>query len=106
MEKRVEKIVNLLDSKKAEFIETFDLSDKDYIAQRVIIANSLGLKHTLALLEYLKEDLKKNNEFILAVEETEEWAICDLGDIMIHIMIPEYRQKYNLEEFLSNLDIN
>jgi len=25
----------------------------------------------------------------------------DTGDILIHLMTPEYRTKYNLEEFLS-----
>ncbi len=103
MNDRIEKIVELLDSKKAEDIQTFDLTGKDYIAQRVVIANSLGTKHTLALLEYLKEFLKQQGESILSVDESEDWAVCDLGDIIIHVMTPEYREKYDLEEFLQKL---
>ncbi len=103
MENRVDMIVELLDSKKGEDIQTFDLSGKDYIAQRVIIANSLGTKHTLALLDYLKEELKKKGEKVLSVDESEDWAICDLGDIIIHVMTAEYREKYNLEEFLQDI---
>jgi ribosome silencing factor RsfS/YbeB/iojap len=100
---RVEAIVELLDSKKGEDIQTFDLSAKDYIADSVIIVNSLGNKHTVALLEYLREFLKQNNEKILNIDESEDWAICDLGDIIIHIMTAEYREKYNLEEFLQTI---
>ena len=103
IEKRVEAIVELLDSKKGEDIQTFDLSSKDYIADRVIIVNSLGNKHTVALLEYLREFLKKQGEKILQIDESEDWAICDLSDIIIHIMTSEYREKYNLEEFLQNI---
>jgi len=103
IDKRVEAIVELLDSKKGEDIQTFDLSNKDYIADRVIIANSLGNKHTIALLEYLKEFLKAKGEKILRIDESEDWAICDLGDIIIHIMTKEYREKYNLEEFLQTI---
>jgi len=39
----------------------------------------------------------------LASDATDEWAVADLGDILIHIMIPEYRQRYSLETFLSEL---
>lgn len=103
IEKRVEHIVQLLDSKKGEDIQTFDLSSKDYIADRVVIANSLGNKHTAALLEYLKDDLKKAGEKVLHIDESEDWAICDMGDIIVHVMTAEYREKYNLEEFLQNI---
>jgi len=103
IDERVEAIVELLDRKKGEDIQTFDLSNKDYIADRVIIVNSLGNKHTVALLEYLKEFLKAQGEKILRIDESEDWAICDLGDIIIHIMTIEYREKYNLEEFLQNI---
>jgi ribosomal silencing factor RsfS len=30
-------------------------------------------------------------------------VVADLGDILIHIMTPLYRQRYNLEAFLSEL---
>lgn len=39
---RVESIVKILDDKKAEEIEVFNLDDADYIAKRVVIANSLN----------------------------------------------------------------
>ena len=58
MNKRVEKISNILDTNKAEAIEVFDLQDKDYIVDYVIIASSLGQRHTEALLDHLKKGLK------------------------------------------------
>ncbi len=100
---RVEKIVALLDEKKAENIQAFNLKDSDYFVEKVIIATSLGEKHTPALFEYLKEFLKKIDEKILFVEESEEWIVIDLGDILIHLMTPEYRSKYNIEEFLQEI---
>ena len=103
MNERIEKIVELLDSKKGEDIQTFDLSAKDYIANSVVIVNSLGGKHTVALLGYLKEFLKAQGENIINIDESQDWAICDLGDIIIHIMTPEYREKYDLEEFLQKM---
>jgi len=103
IESRIEDIVKILDEKKAEEIEVFNLDNADYIADRVVIANSLNLKHTQALFDYLKEALKPRGEIFLHSDVSDEWIVADLGDILIHIMIPEYRQRYSLETFLSEL---
>jgi len=103
IDKRVENIVNILDDKKADEIEVFNLEDADYIAKRVVIANSLNGKHTLALADHLKKGLKETGDSILASDMSDDWVVADLGDILIHIMIPEYRQRYSLEQFLSEL---
>ncbi len=103
IKERVDAIVNILDNKKAEEIEVFDLSDTDYIAQEVVIANSFGGKHTLALYEHLKTELKPKGEEFLGADESDDWVVVDLGDIIVHIMTPAYREHYSLEEFLSTL---
>ncbi len=103
IEERIENIVNILDDKKAENIEVFNLQNADYIAKRVVIANSLNGKHTLALAEHLKLGLKALNDEILASDMSDDWVVADLGDILVHIMVPEYRQRYSLETFLSEL---
>ena len=103
IEERVENIVNILDDKKADEIEVFNLENADYIAKRVVIANSLNGKHTLALADHLKKGLKETGDSILASDMSDDWVVADLGDILIHIMIPEYRQRYSLEQFLSEL---
>jgi ribosome silencing factor RsfS/YbeB/iojap len=100
---RIDAIVSVLDEKKADEIEVFDLADTDYIAKAVVLANSLGGKHTTALLGHLKDTLKPTGEEFLHTDETEDWAVADLGDIIIHIMTPAYRQRYSLEEFLGEL---
>ncbi len=100
---RVEKIVSLLDEKKAENIQAFDLKDSDYFVEKVIIASTLGERHGPALLEYLKKLLKEMNEKILFIEESDEWIVVDLGDLLIHLMSPEYRSRYNIEEFLIEI---
>ena len=103
IDERIANIVKMLDDKKAEEIEVFNLDDADYIAKRVVIANSLNGKHTLALFDHLKKELKKQGDEFLASDSSDEWSVADLGDILIHIMIPEYRQRYSLETFLSEL---
>ena len=102
MDKRVESIIAILDKNKAESIEAFDLREKNYFVDYSIIASYLGSKHTLALLDHLKKELKPQERFN-NVDESPEWIVVDLGDILIHIMTPEYRTKYDMETFLSQL---
>lgn len=102
MQKRIEKISHILDINKAEAIEVFDLRERDYFVDHVIIASSLGERHTEALLDHLKKGLKPEEEF-LGVEISGEWVVIDLGDILIHVMTPEQRNKYDLETFLGDI---
>lgn len=100
LQERLEKISEVLDKNKAENIEIFDLKDTDYMSDAVVIASSLSLRHTEALLDYLKKDLKSTEHF-LATDISDEWIVADLGDILIHIMTPEYRNRYDIESFLA-----
>jgi ribosome-associated protein len=103
MQKRIDRIVSIIDEKKGENIEIFNLDNSDYIAKAVVIATTMGTKHGFALLNDLKTKLKPAGEHFLAIEESDDWSVIDLGDILIHLMSPEYRDKYQLEEFLKNL---
>lgn len=102
MQQRVENITKILDKHKAENIEVFNLTGKDYIVDMTIIASSLGQKHTLALLDHLKKELKPTERFNY-IDESGDWVVIDLGDILIHIMTPEYRIKYDIESFLNEI---
>ena len=102
MQNRIQNIVDSLDKNKAEAIEVFDLRNKNYFVDYAIIASSLGQKHTTALLDHLKTDLKPQ-ECFNNVDESGDWVVVDLGDILIHIMTPEYRVKYDMETFLGEL---
>ena len=102
MQDRIRKITDLLDINKAEGIEVFDLRDRDYFVDYVIIATSIGARHTEALLDHLKRGLKPEEQF-LGTDESGEWIAADLGDILIHIMTAEYRSRYDMESFLNSL---
>ena len=102
MNQRIENIIKFLDEKKAENIEAFDMREKDYFVNDVIIATTLGMKHGTSLADYLKKELKADG--ILDIEQSDEWSVIDMGDMLIHLMSPEYRAMYNLEEFLSGRD--
>lgn len=96
-------IVDVLENKKAENIEVVDMSDKDYIAKYIIIATTLTGKHGLSLSDDLAKELNEIGEKFLHTESSDEWTVIDLGDVIVHLMSQNYREKYNIEEFLEKL---
>ncbi len=101
---RCKRIASLLDEKKAEDIEVFDLSDSGYFVDAVVVATSIASKHAIMLVDEIKKTLKKEGESVLNVDDSDDWTIVDMGDILIHLMSPEYRKKYDLEEFLREFE--
>ncbi|MFV0480713.1 MAG: ribosome silencing factor [Campylobacteraceae bacterium] len=101
MEKRIDLITRELNDKKAEDILVFDLRDKDYFVDCVVIATSMGERHGLSLLDHLKTTLKANGESFINIDASPDWIVIDLGDLLIHILTENFRAKYNLEEFLT-----
>jgi ribosome-associated protein len=100
LNERLQNIVNVLDQNKAEEIETFNLEGSDYMVDGVVIATAIASRHLNALVDYLKTDLKPEEEF-LHVDSSDEWVVADLGDVLIHLMSKEARVKYHLETFLN-----
>lgn len=100
----IENIIQILEDKKGENIEVFNLKNTDYFVDYVIITTAFVDKHALALLDSLKKDLKQKDETFFHVdEENPEWIVADLGDIIVHIFTENQRKKFNLEEFLSKM---
>jgi ribosome silencing factor RsfS/YbeB/iojap len=103
LDDRVERIIKELDEKKADELEAFNLEDVDYIVDRVVLANALSGKHSSSLATHLKDKLKPLGEEFLHIDQSEDWVVIDMGDILVHIMSSEARQTYSLEEFLTEI---
>ena len=105
MENRIKKIIETQEDKKALEIDTFDLTGKGYIVDKVVIATSLNNKHTMALVAILKDELESDGEEVLRSQEDQDWSVIDLGDIMIHVMQKSQREIYNLEDLLDGFEV-
>ncbi len=100
---RIKKIKELLDEKKALDIVDYDVRDNDYFVDYVVVATTMANKHGAALLDHLKKNLKPLGEEFLGIDESDDWILIDLGDMLIHLMSEEYRAKYQMDKFLQEL---
>ena len=93
-------VVDALEDIKAQDIQVFDTTKLTSLFDRVIIASATSNRQSRAIASNVRDKAKAAGGDVIAVEgeETGEWVLVDLGDIVIHIMQPAIRQYYNLEE--------
>ncbi|MBI2316322.1 MAG: ribosome silencing factor [Betaproteobacteria bacterium] len=93
-------VVKALEDIKAHDIEVFDVSHLTSLFDRVIIASADSVRQTKALATNVREKAKEAGAGIFGTEgeDSGEWVLIDLGDIVVHVMQPAARAHYNLEE--------
>ena len=93
-------IVDALDDVKAQHVSVYDTTRLTGLFDRVIIASGTSNRHTRALANSVREKAKEIGKDVIATEgeDTGEWVLVDLGDIVVNLMQPAIREYYNLEE--------
>lgn len=98
---RLEYLGKLLMEHKAFDVLPIDVSIYSSAFEGIIVASSMGNRHSRALADHVLEKIKENSMEYLGMEgyQEGEWILLDLNDIIIHIFIEETRKFYNLEGF-------
>lgn len=93
-------IVDALEDVKGQDIKVFNTTHLTELFDRVIIASGTSNRQTKALANSVRDAVKAAGGNIIAVEGTEtgEWVLVDCGDAVVHILQPQLRLYYNLEE--------
>lgn len=92
-------VVDALEDVKAQNIKVFNTTHLTSLFERVIIASGTSNRQTRALARSVIDAVKAQGLEIIALEgeESGEWVLVDIGDIVIHCMQPAIRAYYDLE---------
>ncbi|MGB5278226.1 MAG: ribosome silencing factor [Gammaproteobacteria bacterium] len=92
-------VINALEDLKAERIVVLDVSDKTDVTDYIIVASGNSSRHVKAIANNVVLEAKHAGQTPLGVEgETDgEWMLVDLADVVVHVMQPQVRQFYDLE---------
>lgn len=92
--------IEALEDIKAIDIKVLDVVDKSSVTDIMIFASGNTSRQVKALANNVAEKLKKAGSPALGIEgdDTSEWVLVDLGDVVVHIMQPAIREFYNLEK--------
>ena len=100
IEEKTKAIVDALEDIKAEDIAVIDTSKLSPLFERMIIASAKSSRQTKAIADNVVVKLKERGEVVNGREgeDSGEWILIDLGEVLVHVMQPAVRQYYNLEE--------
>lgn len=100
LQKQQRLVIDALEDTKAQDIKVFNTTELTGLFDRVIIASGTSNRQTRAIAKHVAEQAKANGLQIIALEgeDTGEWVLIDLGDIVVHCMQPAIRSYYDLEE--------
>ncbi|SFW60254.1 MULTISPECIES: ribosome silencing factor [Luteibacter] len=94
-----QRVVAALEDLKAKDVREIDVRGKTSIADILFIASGTSARHVKSIADEVIKFAKEAGVMPLGVEgQTEaEWVLVDLGDIIVHVMMPRIREFYGLE---------
>lgn len=96
-------VIDALEDIKGKDIKVLDVRGKSSITDVMVFASGTSNRHLKSLADSVVVKAKAAGVLPLGVEGESggEWVLVDLGDVVVHIMMPEIREFYNLEKLWS-----
>ena len=99
-------IINAIQDKKGEKIVSLDLRKiPEAVADFFIICQASNTTQLRAIADFVETDVKeKTGELAYKHEgrQGQQWILIDYVNVVVHIMLPEPRKFYGLEEMWSD----
>ena len=97
---RLHRVVkSALEDLKAKDVREIDVRGKTSITDIIVVASGTSTRHVKSIADEVVRASKKAGLPPLGVEgqREAEWVLVDLGDIIVHVMLPRTREFYGLE---------
>lgn len=92
-------VMDGLERIKARDIAEIDIRNRSSFADLLVIASGTSTTHVKSIADEVVRHVKRAGIAPLGVEgqREAEWVLVDLGDIVVHVMLPRVREFYGLE---------
>ena len=100
-------VIDALEDVKAQDIRVYDTVHLTSMFDRLVVASGTSNRQTKALASSVRDKVKEKGGDIISIEgeDTGEWVLVDLGDLVVHIMQPAIRDYYRLEEIWGDKEV-
>ena len=96
-------VIEKIEDMKGRDITILDIEGKANFADVMIVSSGNSKRHVKSIAQSVSAECRAEGINLLGLEGNDvgEWALVDLGDVIVHIMTDEQRDKYQLEELWS-----
>ena len=99
-------IIKAIQDKKGEEIISIDLRKiPEAVADFFIICEAASTTQVKAIADSVEEEVKRNCDELPYKHEgrqTYQWVLIDYVNVVVHVMLPENRRFYKLEDMWSD----
>ena len=92
--------IKCAEDKIAENPVLLPLNGNSSIADFFVVATANSDPHLLALAHHIERQVREVHQ-VRTIAGNEDnsggWVLLDFGDVIVHLMLPEIREKYQLE---------
>ena len=104
--KIIKTIIQAIQDKKGEQIVSLDLRKiPEAVSDFFIICEASNNNQLRAIADNIEKEVKEkcdDTPYKHEGRQTEQWILIDYVNVVVHIMLPEPRKFYNLEELWSD----
>ena len=96
-------VLTAIDELKGQHVVHINVKPISSITDDMVFVSGSSNRHVKAIADKVVEDARMIGIKPIGVEgeETAEWILVDLGDVVVHIMLPKTREFYDLERLWS-----
>ncbi len=97
----------VLASKKAKDVRVLNLKELTTFTDYFVICSAESRPHARALVQELERKLKEADIRKFNVEGLQnfKWILVDLFDVVVHILLPESRDFYRIEDYWGDAEV-
>ena len=103
LDKQIKIVENVIDDLKGENVVTLNVMKQCDDMEAIIIATGRSIQHVKSMATNVSTEAKRVDMVVLGIEgkQQSEWALVDLGEVVVHLMTEKTRDFYKLEKLWS-----
>lgn len=100
-------VIDALDDLKAKDVVEIDVRGKSGVTDLLVVASGTSSRHVKSIADEVVKQAKHAGMPPIGVEgqREAEWVLVDLGDVIVHVMLPRTREFYGLERLWTVGDV-
>ncbi|MFQ6372196.1 ribosome silencing factor [Shewanella sp. YIC-542] len=98
-------VVDKVEDIKAKDVVVLDVQQKSNVTDYMVVCTGTSQTHISAIAQHVIGEAKQAGLLPLGVEgrDSSDWVLVDLGNVILHVMLAQAREHYQLEKLWTEV---